>query len=191
MTTCDIIKREYFNWMYYLMCDNRYFRRKREGSYKKLFKKLHNNYFVTIIPMDDNRAADGIDLRYRFGHEMKYSDREIAAYLDNQPCTVLEMIVALAIRCEEHIMEDSEYGDRTAQWFWNMIVSLGLGGMDDSHYTIQKAEYVEDCIERFLYRKYERNGEGGLFTVKHPKRDMRNVEIWYQMCMYLEEEYDA
>lgn len=51
----------------------------------------------------------------------------IASYLDNRPCSVLEMIIALAIRLEEHIMDDPDIGNRTGQWFWDMIVSLGLG----------------------------------------------------------------
>lgn len=184
MTTREIINREYFNWMYSIVCDNRYFHRKREGSYRKLFKHLHRTPFVTVIAMDDNRTADGIDLRYRFGHEMRYRQSEIASYIDDRDCSILEMMIALAIRCEEHIMEDSDAGNRTGQWFWNMIVSLGLGSMNDTRYS---ESYVDDCIDRFLYRKYKRNGEGGLFTVERPRRDMRNVEIWYQMCMYLEE----
>ena len=41
------------------------------------------------------------------------------------------MMIALAIRCEEHIMDDPDAGDRTGQWFWSMLVSLGLGSMDE------------------------------------------------------------
>ena len=188
MTTIDTISKEYFNWMYNLVCDNRYFRRKREGSFKLLFKHLYNTQFNYIIERDSNREADGIDLRYRFGHIAGYSQHEITSYLDIRPCSILEMMIALAIRCEDHIMDDPEYGNRTGQWFWNMIVSLGLGHMNDANYD---RDYVDDCLNRFIFRKYKRNGEGGLFTVQHPKRDMRNVEIWYQMCMYLEELHDA
>ena len=79
-------------------------------------------------------------------------------------------------------MADSELGDRTGQWFWNMIVSLGLGSMMDSRYD---EEYVDSVIYRFLNREYERNGKGGLFTIEHCPRDLRGVEIWYQMSWYL------
>lgn len=37
-----------------------------------------------------------------------------------------------------------------------------------------------------MEREYERNGEGGLFTVNNG-RDMRTTEIWYQMNYYLSE----
>lgn len=81
-------------------------------------------------------------------------------------------------------MEDPDLGDRTGQWFWNMIVSLGLGGMSDTRYD---ANYVDMVIDRFLRRQYKRNGEGGLFTVEHHPQDMRTVEIWYQLAYYLDE----
>ena len=107
----------------------------------------------------------------------------IASFLDNRPCSVLEMLIALAFRCEEHIMQDSDAGDRMGQWFWNMIVNLGLGSMSDSRFD---AAYTDDVIFRFMDRKYKRNGEGGLFTVERCKCDMRSVEIWYQMNWYLD-----
>jgi hypothetical protein len=75
-------------------------------------------------------------------------------------------------------------GNRTGQWFWNMIVNLGLGSMNDVKYN---KDYVDSVISRFMNRKYKRNGEGGLFTVKHCKYDLRTVEIWYQMCWHLDD----
>ncbi len=176
--TGNELNNKYFEWMYQLVYNN------RRLSYRKLFSYLHNVEFIYIIEMDGNRAEDGIDLRYRFGYEQGYDSPMIATLLDNRPCSVLEMLIALAIRCEEHIMNDPDIGNRTGQWFWNMIINLGLGSMDDSMFD---KNYVEDVISRFLYRKYKRNGEGGLFTVEHCKSDLRTVEIWYQMCWYLDE----
>ena len=81
------------------------------------------------------------------------------------------------------IMTDPDIGNRMGQWFWNMIVSLGLGSMSDSRFD---AAYTDDVISRFMNRKYKRNGEGGLFTVERCKYDMRTVEIWWQMNWYLD-----
>lgn len=178
--TRDGLSKRYFEWMYRLVCDNRY---AKGSGYKSLLTYLYNTPFTYTIGMDGNRAADGIDLRYRFASECGYEDSMIATYLDDRPCSILEMMVALAIRCEEHIMEDSDVGDRTGQWFWNMIVSLGLGGMIDVRFN---PTYVKFVIDRFLDHKYERNGKGGLFTVENSRRDMRSIEIWYQMCFYLD-----
>lgn len=169
----------YFDWMYQLVSNERYTKGK---SYKKLLYHLHNIDFQYLLPMDENRAEDGISLRYRFGYEKKYEDTMIASYLDNRPCSVLEMIIALALRCEEHIMYDPEIGNRTGQWFWDMITSLGLEYMNDSDFDMT---YTNDVIFRFMGRKYKQNGKGGLFTIEHCKYDMRAVEIWWQMNWYL------
>lgn len=173
------LSREYFKWMCQLVCGKRY---SKTLSYRRLLTRLNEIEFTYLIDLDGNRAEDGINLRYHFGYENGYDSRMIASYLDDCPCSVLEMMVALAVRCEEHIMADSELGDRTGQWFWNMIVSLGLGSMMDSRYD---EEYVDSVIYRFLNREYERNGKGGLFTIEHCPRDLRGVEIWYQMSWYL------
>ncbi len=172
----------YFEWMYHIVCDdNRYTKR---FSYRRLLHCLHDIPFTFIIPMDGNRAEDGIDLRYRFGYENQIDGSAIATFLDDKKCSVLEMMIALAIRCEEHIMDDPDIGNRTGQWFWNMIINLGLGQMSDGRFNDRKAREIVDI---FLNREYEQNGSGGLFTLKHSHRDMRNVEIWYQMNWYLNE----
>ena len=170
----------YFDWMYRLVRNGKPSTR---ASYRKLLRSLHSADFTYEIPMDDNRAEDGIDLRYRFGDENHYDDAMIAAYLDDRPCSVLEMMIALAIRCEEHIMDDPDIGDRTGLWFWGMVSNLGLADMSDTKFNFS---HVEDAVRRFLDRAYGRNGEGGLFTVKRNRYDMRSVEIWYQMCWYLD-----
>ncbi|WP_243133445.1 hypothetical protein [[Ruminococcus] torques] len=60
----------YFNWMCQLVFDGRY---SKKLSYRRLLKVLHKIEFTYSIPMDGNRAEDGIDLRYRFGYENGYS----------------------------------------------------------------------------------------------------------------------
>lgn len=177
--TRDELSSAYLDWMYQLVCDDGY---SKGRSYHKLFHLLYDTEFTYTIEMDGNRYEDGIDLRYRFAEEQGYSEAMIANYLDIRPCSVLEMMIALAIRLEEHIMDDPEIGNRTGQWFWNMITNLGLGTMNDARFD---RNYVGDTIQRFLDRDYERDGKGGLFTVKHCRYDLRDVEIWYQACWYL------
>jgi hypothetical protein len=155
---------------------------------RRLLTHLHEVDFTYTIPMDGNRAEDGINLRYRFGRECGYDDAMIATYLDDRPCSVLEMMVALALRCEEHIMDDPDVGDQTARWFWIMVDSLGLNSMTGNRYN---KRYVDTTIDIFLNREYKPNGEGGLFTVNRGDRDMRSIEIWYQMCWYLENMLNA
>lgn len=174
------INDEYFRWMYDLVCDETY---SKGLTYRRLLHHLHETEFTYTIGMDGNRAEDGVDLRYRFARIRNYPYPMIAEYLDDRPCSILEMMIALSIRCEEHLMDDPSIGDRTGQWFWNMINSLGLGAMNDLRY---REDFVDDILERFLNREYERNGKGGLFTVRYGRKDLRTMEIWYQMCLYLD-----
>ena len=171
------IKQEYFEWLYELVCEKRC----SEGySYRDLLLFLHDTEFTYTINKDSNRAEDGVDLRYRFAYDTGCACAD--GYLEG-PCSVLEMMVALAIRCEECIMDDPRYGNRTAQWFWKMVTNLGLNGMTDGRFDDR---YAREVIDRFLDREYEPNGRGGLFTIRNCDYDLRYVEIWAIMLWYLD-----
>lgn len=171
------IEREYFEWLYDLVSKGRY---ARENSYHKLLAYLHSVEFTYTIFKDSNRAEDGVGLRYRFAYYHE-SPATVESMLVG-PCSILEMMVALAIRIEE-TMDDPSIGDRTGQWFWKMIVNLGLGSMYDRRFD---EEYVEQIIDIFLNRDYDPDGKGGLFRVRNCKYDMRNEEIWNQASWFLD-----
>lgn len=172
----DEINQEYFEWLYELVDGDKH---SRHLSYRCLIEYLHNTEFIFSIPRDEGRAKDGVNLRYRFA--LSHGFNSTPGCLRG-PCSVLEMMIALSIRCEEEITNDCEIGDRTGQWFWGMITSLGLGAMYDVRFD---AEYVEEILMRFLYRDYDPDGRGGLFTIRHPRYDMRDMEIWRQLLDYL------
>ena len=165
----DRIINEYFEWLCRLA---------NGKKYRKLLVLLHSIPFTYLMENDANRAADGVNLRYQFAYEHNYGS--ISEYL-NGPCSVLEMMLALSIRCEQHIMDDPDIGDRTSNWFWLMINNLGLKSMTDSNFN---KSFVLERLDIFLKRAYEPNGEGGLFMIDNDC-DMRTTEIWYQMCAYL------
>lgn len=179
MTRDDILNL-YFEWLYGTVCGNRF---AEENSFRKLLTTLHNTEFRWIIRNDENQAHEGQNLRHRFvlTHRLAVSHDEVLEALAG-PCSILEMMVAAALYCEEHVMDNPQLGDRTGQWFWNMVVSLGLGDQMDSRFD---RRYVEDSLQRFLNRKYEPNGKGGLFTIRGCARDLRKVEIFHQLCWYL------
>lgn len=177
--TRDRLNNLYFDWLYEKVIVGRRY-------YRRLLSYLHSVTFEYLIPMDGNRADDGTDLRYRFCYENNLDDAMVAAYLDDRPCTVLEMMVALAIR-QEQIMEDPDIGDRTHIWFMEMLKSLNLYQVRDSNFDIR---YVQMVVQSFMYREYAPNGAGGLFTVDCG-RDMRNEEIWYQMNLFLTNTQDS
>ena len=172
------IEEMYFEWLYNIVDSGRF---SSEYSYRKLLKYLHSIEFICRMRNDGDRANDGVRLRHRFA-----STNDDCTYIIesvNRPCSVLEMMISLSVRCEESIMSDPEYGDRTGQWFWRMIVNLGLGSMSDKLFD---EPYVKKVIVDFLKRDYEPDGRGGLFTVKNKHVDLRSIDIWTQMMWYLD-----
>lgn len=172
------LRQRYLNWLSEIV---------NLPGYSMLINKLFNTEFIWTIPFDANRADDGIQLRYRFGRIFNIPDPIIFHEIDlGMPCSILEMIIALAVRCEEQIMGDESIGDRTQVWIHSMLDNLGLFSMSDGKYN---DKYVDDVIYIFTNRQYDRTGKGGLFRIDDldPSRDMRTAELWYQMCWYMNE----
>lgn len=170
----------YFDWMCSLVCETS----SKANTYAKLLQRLNEIEFTFSIEMDGNRFEDGVNLRYVFGDRHNISDRIISKTLDTRPCSVLEMMVAMAARCEDTIMTNSEYGNRTYIWFWSMIKSIGLENMNNINYNVKT---IDDSINKMLCHNYRHDGAGGLFTLERPPRDMRDVDIWCQLMWWLNE----
>ena len=166
----------YFEWMYKMVCE--------DDSHRRLLNHLHNISFRYSLPMDGNRAADGVDLRYRFAYDQGLPQSLIVSTIDDKPCSVLEMLIALSLRCEEQIMHDESLGDRTGVWFWLMLENLypGIEQQTDRDF---RARTVDEVVNRFMDREYTRDGKGNLFYIPGCREDLRNVEIWCQLNWYL------
>lgn len=179
------INEEYLDYIYSLVCNNPSYSR---YSYKKLFSLLHSIEFIyenNDDIYDYPRAHDGEDFRFRyFGPSYGYDNDHIDQALNDKPCSVLEMMIALSRRIEDQIMSNTKYGDRISQWFWYMIDSLGLNHMTDLEFDETESRII---IEKFLHRNYGYNGKGGLFIIKNPPRDLRSADIWAQACWFLNE----
>lgn len=173
----DTLKQRYFKWLL----------SKVDGGsltrYSKLMNYLHEKPFIFSMPIDVNRKNDGIELRYTFGYENSISEGLINRYLMDRDCTTLEMMVALAVRCEENITWDDEEGDpHYSHWFSIMLDSTGFSRLPDEEWDEAYADWILDRLET---RCYSAEGNGGLFYIPHTKLDLRKVEIWYQLHEYL------
>lgn len=175
------VKESYKDWLIYRVCSDRYLKNAR--LYSKLLSFLLTREFYWSNPMDSNRETDGLNLRDLFLYEHPEFLDDAIYFETMGACTVLEMMVALAVRVEETIMSDDIRGDRTGKWFWSMIESMQLDQMTD--YNFDK-EYIKAVLYRCLDRTYDYDGSGGFFTIPDSYQDMRDVEIWYQMLWYLD-----
>lgn len=162
----------YLHWLYSQVSETN--GTHERGAYWSLLQQLYTTEFVWLIPNDDNRAADGKDLRVEF---LRYiHDEEVDEAWLQLGCSFLEMLVALS---RWYAFEDE---GEPRNWFWHMIKVLGLNEYDDAH---MDHHAVEEIVNAVIWRTYRRDGQGGLFPLKHPRRDQRDVEIWYQLQAYL------
>lgn len=141
----------------------------RVGEYEELLWYLYNREFTWVIEHDANRAAYGLDLRYEFSPS--YYDGE-------KPCSVLEMLVALAYCWEHEITYDYRLGDRSAVWFWLMLENLGLL---DVYGDPSFDQEIEEIVNIWLKREFSHTGFGSPFPLLIPHRDQRKIEIWLQV----------
>lgn len=173
--TREKMREEYFEWLCgFIGCKN----------HRKLLFFLFSVDFAYSIPADGNRYEDGVDLRYRFADEKGYPYRYVSPWLDAVPCSMLEMMVALSLRIEEQIAGDPEAGDQTDRWFKFMLKSSGFYNLSDANYDEAEARAI---IKDVLNHRYSRNGNGGLFHLRHCRRDLRNAEIWQQAMLCINE----
>jgi hypothetical protein len=163
----------YFEWLYDQISTHR--KRRAELNHFKLMRMIFEKEFVWLIPNDDNRANDGTDLRDQFIEELGLDNVDRIWY--NQGCSMLELLIGLAHRYAFEINQPYRI------CFWELIGNLGLRECNDT--TDIDARQVSDKLDQVIWRTYSRNGRGGLFPLKRPQQDQRDVELWYQLCAYV------
>ena len=170
----------YFDWLMHVIRDHDGF---KVNTHHKLIEHLHNTPFIVALPNDQPRESDGIDLRWRFAWESGHMGDELlyTRYIPDEMCSVLEMMVALAFRADENFTRVTN-DDTTVSWiFWMMVRNLGLLPFTDGYFDQSE---VDRILYNFNTRNYKPDGDGGLFKFKDPNEDMRQIEIWYQLCWW-------
>ena len=141
----------------------------RPKEYDGLFRHIHSKDFIWIVPNDDNRVGDALELRREFWDRRPIPRRGVST---------LEVLVALSRR-----LEFNAGGDREL-WAGQLIKNLGLQKMFDP-VSSRKHDRIDEVLDTLIWRTYEPNGEGGLFPLRYAKEDQTKVEIWYQMSAYI------
>ena len=171
------IKNGYFSWLVEFV--------KPDDRHWCLLRRLHQKDYIWLdcVPLDENRDKDGRALRVKFANDSEWPLEEVLGVLEG-PCSVLEMLVAMAMRIETDILYDAAYGDRTGEWFWMILNNAHLNMNDDEYYQI----YIDQVLNTILSRWYDKNSEGSFFPVKNTcGRDWRKTDLWMQMQLYFEE----
>lgn len=173
----------YYEWLIFLVTDEGH----DYATYTRIFKFLADTRFEWTHPYDANRAEDGLYLRSTYENTVDYRDQ----YFGDVPpwATFLEVLVALAIRCESEIMYDPDEGDRTSLWFWTMLHNAGLD-MPDRLFSEEKAERI---VTRIMKNAYADDGSGGLFPCHFystkVSQKVSQMDIWQQMNVFVNENF--
>lgn len=165
----------YFDWLYGQVCSVK--TRSPAKSYRDLLHILFTKEFVWLVPNDDNRVEDGKDLRYEFFEAEGIEPTKRDSHWLNLGCSMLEFLIALSRRAEFESDQDAK------TWFWELLQNLDLHEMNDRVEIDQ--DYVEEILDRVIWRTYDYNGDGGLFPLLYPEEDQRKVELWYQLSAYI------
>lgn len=150
--------------------------------YGRLVEELFDTEFYYVHPMDENRMNDGLYLRKEFLFDIGMDVHE-DLWID--PCSVLEVLVAFSKRIEIEITGEPGEDD-LGRWFWVMVKNLGI------LYPNNEFDHgiVQFKLENWMSRKFEKSGNGSIFPLKNWRADQRDVEMWYQMQAYLNENWE-
>ena len=169
----------YFTWLYGQVGSVQ--NRNPANNHWQLLKQLYISPFYGYVPNDDNRCADGKDLRIEFLQDTGYPLEDPFGLWFDLGCSMLEMIIALSRRAA---FEDESLGS-PVEWFWRLVHNLMLDRYTDDIFEISIQEEVEEVLDRLNRRTYQFDGSGGLFPLRHATQDQRAVELWTQMSAYL------
>lgn len=154
---------DYFYWL----CD----RVGYQDGMEDVLQFLFDHEFTWINRLDENRAIDGLNLREEFVEECDVR----GDWDDDNPCSILEMLVALSCRVEDEII-----GDPDICLFWRMIHHLGL---DETGNVDLWRRILDDWLER----RIDKDGTGGLFPLQDSIENQRRKDIWAQCMNWLNE----
>lgn len=164
------LEESYFHWL----CD-------QVGSvdgktHSRMLKQLFFKEFLWHVPNDDNRAEDGRDLRLEFLGEVR-SDTD--PDFTGVGCCMLELFVGLARRASFTDLEERDF----QFWVWDFLKNADLYRFDDRKRFSE--DTVDDILDKIIWRRYGPDGQGGIFPLKNPDGDQREIELWYQLGAYL------
>lgn len=164
----DDLEDRYFNWLYSQVASRS---SNRSRTYYQLLEQMHLKTFTWFVPNDDNRVEDGKELRYEFMN---------GPFESSDECSFLEMLLALSRRLEFQSQQPA------LDWFWHLVDNLNLReGYSDDEFENRRPGSVTFVMDEVINRQYDASGRGGLFPLDDPHQDQRDVEIWYQMSLYL------
>jgi len=149
-------------------------------EYTKVCNTMQKIVFDASVPNDDNRAAEGKDLRRQFLEQHNYHTSVYYMWLA-PPASIFETLAALTDHAEFMT------GISKDKWFKIFLGNLHIENCHDGRWSGAVSRKVQRALEMFNHRHYMPSGHGGLFPIQNSIYDQREIEIWYQMCAFIQE----
>lgn len=156
-----------------------------DKNYAPLLRELYRREFYSLVKYDEDRGSDGIALRGNWA-ELHNVDSD---GLNFGPCKVLEVLIGISQRIEFQL-----FGSQWAEeWdykkvFWHLLDNLNLleyeGILKGSEY-----ETVIHICDAFCARKYKCDGFGNIFRIFDSEKDVRKMNLWTQMGLYIRQKW--
>lgn len=182
------IELDYFEWLCSLVQPP-----SRDPSQTRfmVLEILHDIEFKAYVLDDLTRIDDGLALRGEFARE-DGSDPTRMWFTDS-PCSVLEMLIALARIAEYLVQGGGEEG--VSQWFWHMLNNIWCAEYYDAVWydDPDNERTVRGRVSLMVDRRYDSLGNGSLFPLRHkPKRwlvskygSYDHMGLWTQLANYI------
>jgi hypothetical protein len=173
----DELKQAYLRWLEPQLKDGL---SPNTKSYWELLLYMFEKPFGWLdnVPMDENRAVDGTDLRVEFAHTIRRDPQTLKELWG--PCTFAEVLIGLSRRMA------FVAGGTAPGWAWVLLGNLEMQRLSDP-LTPAKKRVADEIMDRVIGRTYNEDGTGGFFPLAWPQEDQRAVELWYQLNSFVEE----
>lgn len=185
----DNLSQLYLEWLLRLINADNY----QGKSYIKLCSLLNKIPFNPIMKLDVNRNSD-VQSLLRETYIQSQSDwyrlnNDEIMELPTWPVSFLELIISLAMRIDLDFMREINGIDNTRIYFWVLVRNLGFLSFDDDDWNEDSIISVVNRLNIVQERKYDFNGNGGLFPLENAEIDQRNVQIWNQLCQFVSQKF--
>lgn len=179
----------YLVWLINLINADNY----KGKSYIKLCSLLNKIPFEPVMKLDKNRSSD-VQSLLRETYIQSQSDwyrlsNDEIMELPAWPVSFLELIISLAMRIDLDFMREINGIDNTRIYFWVLVRNLGFLSFDDDNWNEDSIISVVNRLNIVQERKYDFNGNGGLFPLENAEMDQRNVQIWNQLCQFVSQKF--
>ena len=176
-------------------------------TYTKLFNALFDVEYYSFYPRDENRGYDGMSLREtyfadKFANENSVMmdgngdiDEELeGANVDIQcarfgTCRFIEFMIGMAKRMSYEIFS-AESENSIGRCFFELLRNIGLDVYTDAVFDAAGGLIAcKNVAGDILDHRYDADGNGCFFPLHKTETDMRKLEFWDQLNVYLNENY--